>query len=666
MSIKSTLTAIACICVLSFAALPEIRITTKGNQNPDNGSGGMWGGTTTYNYIPVDKIELTDPNNSRNNLTSNTTSGTVVDSIKVRGNSTAGLDKKPYRIKFKDKKSLFDKVEAKSWVLLANYYDGTFALNAIAFEMGRRMGLEFTNSSQMADVWINGTYKGLYQLTEQVQSHKGRVDLKEKHNGWLAEFDYHDAASDERNQWFKTAKYDIGTFIKWPQLDDTSFTKNPNDVSQLNFVKTDINNLVNKMSENGFPTNGYRDMIDMESFAKYVLVQLVMDNFDFNSKAQTGFLLGSNYAYKIEDCAKIKAGPLWDFDLAAGLERMSNGGMGGFGGAGSFPAHYKTYQDSIAPTHAFYRRLWEDPVFKAKYKKLWDKHKSDFQAMSSFIDNIKSQVEGSVQSKGNNKWANNQMSGSANLTTQQFNTEVTNLKSWWADRINWVDQKLNSYNINTSADIVESTPVCNAGSSSSKANTASSSSIASSSSTASSSSVASSSSSNFSWQTCDDYQPSWCGGNTPMNNTTTKPTTGQCVFVKDYTMLTTSSGGGTVIINGTTCAGSYMNCVTNKPEAKDGGYYIYVQAGAISSSQSYNVTAGAPVCGTTPILLTQATFSNLPQGTKVEVYNLQGKQVYSGYSGNSQILQIPVQTKGIYIVRTTHGSDKKIQRFVVK
>jgi hypothetical protein len=132
-------------------------------------------------------------------------------------------------------------------------------------------------------------------------------------------------------------------------------------------------------------------------------------------------------------------------------------------------------------------------------------------------------------------------------------------------------------------------------------------------------------------------------------------------------MLTTGSGGGTVLINGTACTGSYTNCATTKPEAKDGGYYIYVQTGAISSSQSYNVTAGTPVCGNpTPILLPQTSFSNIPQGIKVEVYNLQGKLVYSGYPENPSILRIGVQTKGIYIVRTTQGNEKKMQRFVVK
>ncbi len=455
--------AAAVLAVQSFAALPEIRITTRNNQDPDNATSGGGGGfgmtAASYKYINITEFKLTDQNNGANNVTRTS----KPDSIRVRGNSTAGAAKKPYKIKFGERIKLFGDTAAKSWVLLANWYDATFALNAMSFELGKRLGLEFTNKYWFVDVYINGSYKGIYQLTEQIQSHRGRVDLKENKRGWLAEFDFHDAASDEKNIWFKTAKYDIGTFIKSPELDDTAFTKNPNDASQLNFVKTDINNLVNKMSENGFPTNGYRDLIDLESFAKYVLIQLVMDNHDFNSKAQSGYLLGSNYCYRIDSArtTRIKAGPLWDFDLAAGIVR---------GGGGSYPKHYETYQDSIAPTHAFYRRLWEDPAFKAKYYKLWIKHKSDFQAMSQVIDQIKSQVEGSITSKGNNNWNNNAPTfnmcffncqptpQSGPLTTQTFNSEVQGLKSWWTNRLNWVDTKLKSYNIDTTKDVIQTQP----------------------------------------------------------------------------------------------------------------------------------------------------------------------------------------------------------------
>ena len=48
--------------------------------------------------------------------------------IKGRGNSTWSMPKKPYKLKFKDKISLFNLTEAKDWVLLANYQDPTFLL----------------------------------------------------------------------------------------------------------------------------------------------------------------------------------------------------------------------------------------------------------------------------------------------------------------------------------------------------------------------------------------------------------------------------------------------------------------------------------------------------------------------------------------------------------
>jgi len=45
------------------------------------------------------------------------------------------------------------------------------------------------------------------------------------------------------------------------------------------------------------------------------------------------------------------------------------------------------------------------------------------------------------------------------------------------------------------------------------------------------------------------------------------------------------------------------------------------------------------------------TLENLPRNTKVQIYSLQGKQIYSANSENSQILRIPVQTKGMYVVK---------------
>ena len=449
------------------AGIPEIWITTKNNASPQSnlpdpgcgyndvgrrggggfgwgggmGMGGMGGGMglTPHRlpYVAVTSFEIKDASNPQYNLTRNLKN----DFIKVRGNSTSQAAKKPYRIQFGEKTSLFGKEAAKGWVLLANFYDGTFALNAIAFELGKRLGLEFTPTYQFVNLYLNNKYMGIYQLTEQVQANKGRVEINENYGGWLVEFDYHEPTSDNCLKRFVPG-YDLTANIKAPDLDDF---ENPKDPTPLNFVANDIMTLLNKMAANGFPDNGYRDLIDLDSFAKYMLIQLFMDNFDFNSKAQSGALLGSNFMYKIDKTSKIKAGPLWDLDLSAGVT------MSGF------PSHYQTYKDPIIPTHTFYKRLWQDPVFRAKYKKTWDKYKSDFQNMIEFIDNISTTLSDSIQGKGKNIWADNSgmMGNGGNLTQKQFNNEISKLKTWWTNRIKWVDQNSKLNEIDITKDITE-------------------------------------------------------------------------------------------------------------------------------------------------------------------------------------------------------------------
>jgi hypothetical protein len=51
--------------------------------------------------------------------------------------------------------------------------------------------------------------------------------------------------------------------------------------------------------------------------------------------------------------------------------------------------------------------------------------------------------------------------------------------------------------------------------------------------------------------------------------------------------------------------------------------------------------------------------SNLPNSTKVEVYNLQGKHIYTSNSANAQTMKIPVQT-GMYIIKAGNQKMKAV------
>ncbi len=99
--------------------------------------------------------------------------------IRLRGNSTADSPKKPYRIKFAQKQSLFGLEKAKSWVLLAEYLDPSCLHNYAAMYLGAASDeLAFTPTIYQVNLYLDGEYRGMYSLCEQVQANDGRMDLE--------------------------------------------------------------------------------------------------------------------------------------------------------------------------------------------------------------------------------------------------------------------------------------------------------------------------------------------------------------------------------------------------------------------------------------------------------------------------------------------------------
>lgn len=115
--------------------------------------------------------------------------------IRVRGNSTAyegnvemiRKNQVPYRIKFDKKQRMFglnSDAECKSWVLLKGEYD--LLKNDLAFRMGRnflRNG-NFCSDGILVHMYLNGKYAGIYELCEQHQVNKNRVNIYETPEGY--------------------------------------------------------------------------------------------------------------------------------------------------------------------------------------------------------------------------------------------------------------------------------------------------------------------------------------------------------------------------------------------------------------------------------------------------------------------------------------------------
>ena len=663
-SFKSTLAAIACLSVLSFAQLPTLTVKTKNNatpgyttlnnnnqfcpagtysqnvmqQNENNSTSGANAYNTTY--LEATETELSGADSRYNFKKTSSGQPGASDSVRRRGNSTVTVNKVSFRLKFDKKTAMFDRPAEKSWALLANYYDPSLMQSAIAFYLGQKLNLQFTPHGYHVKLNLANSNRGVYLLTEQIQRSEASVNI-DKDDGWLAEFDYHCAISAaDQKRFYHTGsnRYNINVKIREPDLDDLPLNSSRQpDGTCLDFVKSDLNALLDKMKENSFPNNGYRDYIDLDSYAKYMMIQLFMDNQDFNGLVSSSTLLGSNYAYKNKG-EKIKAGPLWDLDLACGSPMNM-----GFGARNFF----SDYQEQMEPRNNFYKRLWEDPVFRFKYKKLWNDSKSIFESVNKtngVIDSLTNVIASSA--------AGNVGDGVSNVTEQSYRQHTAKFKTWWGNRINSFGNYVNGMSNVASSDVAESAPAAALVNSKRNCREA-----VSSSSKPSSSSVASSSS---------NVLVSSSSSNTNNGSVTLTCTGLQSTIAPDGTIAvpTLSCSNGSVATNENWLGRPSGNSSwTRDPGSGTQSYNISVTA-TCGSAQGLSATCGTVTVSTeaTPIIGNTIILENLPSNTKIEVYNLQGKRIYSGYSENSKILRIGVQTKGIYIVKTTYG----VQRLVVK
>ena len=108
--------------------------------------------------------------------------------IRARGNSTFGAEKKPFRLKFDKKQEMLGLNGGrayKSWVLMADYYDGSMLRTYGTFKFAKALmeNEYYSSDCTHVEVYLNGEYRGVYLLCEQTQMKRGRVDIPEKADG---------------------------------------------------------------------------------------------------------------------------------------------------------------------------------------------------------------------------------------------------------------------------------------------------------------------------------------------------------------------------------------------------------------------------------------------------------------------------------------------------
>ena len=228
--------------------------------------------------------------------------------IRGRGNNSWTHPKKPYRIKLATSTNLLgNPAKARNWTLINNYGDKTLMRNLMAFDISKRLQMPYTPAAQAVNVFLNGEYKGCYQLCDHIDVRENRIDIKEMKStdisgenltgGYALEID---AYAYGEAIWFSSNR---GTPVTIKSPDDEKVTQHKN------YIRDHFNKLEAAVFSSNF-TNfeaGFRRYMDTETFVRHFLVGEFCGNTD---------TYWSVRIYKQRSDDKFYFGPVWDYDLA--------------------------------------------------------------------------------------------------------------------------------------------------------------------------------------------------------------------------------------------------------------------------------------------------------------------------------------------------------------
>lgn len=332
--------------------------------------------------------------------------------IKGHGNWTwTGFDKKPYRLKLDQKAKPLGMRENKHFTLIANANDNMgYLRHTVGYELSRLMKLGYTPEQRPVEVVMNGQYIGLYMLTDKIRVGKNRVEVVEQEDretdaekmtgGWLLEIDNYDALSQVRleepdGSTLKVTCHspEILSRAQWDYL--------------CNLVKaTDA--AINNPDKNSTEWEQY---IDMESLARYYVVQEVIDDGEA--------FHGSCFMHKDRGSdTKLVFGPVWDFGNA-------------------YNSHYEKFIYVNPPFDQFWiGEIAGFPRFQQQVREAWQTFLEDaYPHLEPFIDNFIAQIETAADNDGR-RWpaySQGNMTKRRDYFKLRLKKKVDFLRQQWGD-----------------------------------------------------------------------------------------------------------------------------------------------------------------------------------------------------------------------------------------
>lgn len=366
--------------------------------------------------------------------------------VRVRGAFSSSFPRKPFSVETWDENDLETGTTPlglpgeSDWILYPPnaQYDRTLLYNTWLYELSRMLGgnavrFRFTE----AFVHTRGgplsmeDHAGVYVLMEKVKRDDDRLDFPKlsedgTRGGWLLSINRMDPIPVDG---FPTPNgATTPQFFHTPGPDRILQTP-PNEAGRGDDIPRQANAFINFESPNGYTINpqqraaiedwfktfedvlyndnyrdpemGYARFLDIDNFIDYFILHDITRN--------TDGLLISMWVYKEGPEAKLKMGPVWDYDLA--YRDAPESGLG------------------LNRDRLWYRRLWQDPDFEQRYIDRWQSLRSGpmaDDAIHALIDKQAAEItEPVARAHGIGDWP----------------SRLTAWKAWLAERAGAIDKQ---------------------------------------------------------------------------------------------------------------------------------------------------------------------------------------------------------------------------------
>lgn len=367
--------------------------------------------------------------------------------IELRGQTSMFFPKKPFGFETRKEDGTNNNVSIvglpaeNDWVLHNPFSDKTLIRNAFTYNLAEQI-MPYAPRTRMVEVVVNGSYEGVYLLTEKIKVDNNRVDI--------AKLNPDDIAGDELTGGYiikvdKTNNGDesiISHYQPEPAIENQVIafvlhTPKAEEIQpeQLDYIQDFLHTFEDALANDNFsdPDNSYNEYLDVSTFIDYLIINELTRNVD-------GYRI-STYLYKDKDSndPQLKIGPVWDYNLGLGNADYCSGGET-TGWAYDFNDNCPN-DNWLVPF--WWEKLLSDTSFTVALNERWDELRSDVlsdERLNFTCDSLANLTAAAANRNyqrypdvlGEYIWPNN-------FVGDTWQEEIDYMCGWMNERVEWLD-----------------------------------------------------------------------------------------------------------------------------------------------------------------------------------------------------------------------------------